>query len=99
MALLLIGIIYLYSVAVVNPAKPNDMSSLQLRRTEVSKDFYTLKNNWFRKSKSGLYELYVEGAPFERGVINGKLSKELVTRQEDLFNEPITSSLPEKRVP
>lgn len=94
MALVLIGIVYLYSVAVVNPAKPNDMSSLQLHRTEVSKDFYTLKNNWFRKSKSGLYELYVEGSPFERGVINGKLSKELVIRQEDNFNEQITKIVP-----
>lgn len=94
LALVLIGIIYLYSVAVVSPARPSDMSSLQLQRTEVSKDFYTLQNNWFRKSKSGLYELYVEGNPFERGVINGKLSKELVIRQEDHFNEQITKLVP-----
>ena len=94
LALPLIGFIYLYSVAVVNPARPNDMSSLQLQRTQISKDLYTLKNNWFRKSKSGLYELYVEGSPFERGVINGKLSKELVIRQEDHFNEQITKMVP-----
>jgi isopenicillin-N N-acyltransferase-like protein len=94
LVLLLIGIIYLYSVAIVNPATPKDMSSLQLQRTRVSKDFYTLQNNWFRKSKSGLYELYVEGQPFERGVINGKLSRELVIKQEDYFNEQITKLVP-----
>jgi len=92
--LLLIGMIYLYSVAVVHPARPNDLSSLGLQRREVSKGFFTLRNNWFRKSKSGLYELYVEGSPFERGVINGKLSKELVMRQEDHFNEQITKIVP-----
>ena len=32
------------------------------------------------KSKSGLFELYVEGDAFERGVINGKLTKELVLK-------------------
>ena len=76
--LLLIGIIYLCTVSIVNPPKPADMSSLQLQRTDPGNGFYTIKNNWFRKSKSGLYELYVEGSPFERGVINGKLTKELV---------------------
>ena len=92
--LLLIGSIYLYSVAVVDPPKPADMSSLQWQRKEVSNGFYTLKNSWFRKSKSGLYEMYVEGNPFERGVINGKLSEELVRRQEDHFNEQIARMIP-----
>jgi len=92
--LLLIGFIYLYSVAVVDPPKVADTGSLQLQRKEVSKGFYTLKNSWFRKSSSGLYEMYVEGSPFERGVINGKLSQELVQRQEDHFNEQIARMIP-----
>src|SRR6188768_4489379 len=88
--LLFLGLaIYLYIVAIAHPPKPKDLASLKLQRTEVSPGFYTLKNNWFRKSKSGLFEMYVEGKPFERGVINGKLSKELVVAQEDFFNEQI----------
>src|SRR5882757_5040692 len=92
--LLLIGFIYLYSVAVADPPDPADKSSLALQRKEVSNGFYTLKNSWFRKSKSGLYEMYVEGSPFERGIINGRLSKELVVRQEDHFNEQIARMIP-----
>lgn len=92
--LLVIGIIYLYSVAVVDPPNPADKSSLELRRKEMSSGFYTLGNSWFRKSKSGLYEMYVEGSPFERGVINGRLSKELVVRQEEHFNEQIAKMIP-----
>ncbi|MDP9041776.1 MAG: C45 family peptidase, partial [Bacteroidota bacterium] len=65
-------------------------------RTEASPGFFTLKNNWLRKSKSGLYELYVEGQPFERGVVNGKLTKELIQLQEYYFNNQINKLVPSK---
>ncbi|MBC7827722.1 MAG: peptidase C45 [Chitinophagaceae bacterium] len=94
LGLLIILAVYLAIVAIDHPPKPVDTSSLQLQRNEPSPGFYTIKNNWFRKSNSGLYELYVEGDAFERGVINGKLTKELVQRQEDHFNEQITRLVP-----
>lgn len=93
-SLLIIFFIYLAIVAIDHPPRPFDTSSLQLQRKELSPGFYTIKNNWFRKSNSGLYELYVEGDPFERGVINGKLTKELVQRQEDHFSEQINKMVP-----
>ncbi|MEP7278556.1 MAG: C45 family peptidase [Bacteroidota bacterium] len=92
--ILLVGFIYLVIVSTTYPPKPVDTSSLQLQRAEPSPDFYTINNNWFRKSSSGLYELYVEGKPYERGVINGKLTQELVQRQEDHFNEQINKMIP-----
>ncbi len=95
-ALLLIIFIYLVIVSKAYPPKPADITSLQWKRTEPSKNFYTLKYSWFRKSKSGLYELYVEGEPFERGVVNGKLTEELVQRQEDHFSEQINKMIPSK---
>ncbi|WP_426669417.1 C45 family autoproteolytic acyltransferase/hydrolase [Mucilaginibacter sp. McL0603] len=95
-ALFLILAIYLYCVAIDYPPKPKDISSEQLQRSELSPGFYTIKNNWFRKSKSGLYELYVEGQPFERGVINGKLTKEQVVKQEDYFTSQIVKMVPSK---
>src|SRR5258708_34244809 len=93
-ALFLILAVYLYCVAIDYPPKPKDISSEQLQRSEPSPGFYTIKNNWFRKSKSGLYELYLEGEPFERGVIAGKLTQELVTRQEDYFTNQIAKVIP-----
>lgn len=86
--------IYLYCVAIEYPPKPKDLSSLNLQRSEPSPGFYTLKNSWFRKSNSGLYELYVEGQPFERGVINGKLTKEEVIKQEVYFTDQIAKMIP-----
>ena len=62
---------------------------------EKDKGLFVYKDNWIRKSKSGLWEMYVEGDAFERGVINGKLSKQLVVKQEvqfvDMLNELIPS--------
>ena len=92
--LLLIGIIYVVQVSKVAPPQPRDTSSLKWQRTETTPGFYTLKDSWFRKSKSGLYELYVEGDAFERGVVNGKLTAELVARQEDHFAEQINKIVP-----
>ncbi len=85
---------YVVSVAHIDPPKIADTSALQLQRTQVDTNCYTLGNNWFRKSKSGLYELYVEGKPFERGVIYGKLTTELVKRQEDNFTGQIKKLVP-----
>lgn len=93
-ALLLILFLYLVWVTQIDPPQIKDKSSLQLTRTEVSPNFYTLKNDWFHKSNTGLYELYTEGEPFERGVINGKLTSELVERQEDYFSTQIKKMIP-----
>jgi isopenicillin-N N-acyltransferase like protein len=94
--LALAAIIYLDSVSRVEPPQPKDLSSLQWQPSQPSPGFYTLKNNWFRKSKSGLFELYVEGEPFERGVVNGKLTKELIQKQEDYFNDQISKMIPSR---
>jgi len=95
-ALLIILAVYLYCVAIQRPPKVADSSIEKLQRQEVSPGFYTIENNWFRKSKSGLFELYVEGKPYERGVINGKLTKELVVKQEDYFTAQIAKFIPSK---
>ena len=58
-------------------------------RIEVEKDFYTLGANKLRKNKQGLWELYVEGDPLERGLANGKLTKELIFKQEKAFTNKI----------
>ncbi|MCK9204659.1 MAG: C45 family autoproteolytic acyltransferase/hydrolase [Bacteroidales bacterium] len=57
-------------------------------------DFYFSGNNWMKKSNSGLWEMYLEGKPFERGVINGKLSKFLIVGQEQAFVDQIKTMVP-----
>jgi hypothetical protein len=92
--LILALFIYLLIVATDHPPTIKNRESEDWKRVDHGNGFYTLRNNWFRKSNSGLYELYVEGDAFERGVVNGKLTQELVRRQEDNFNEQIIKMVP-----
>lgn len=92
--LLMITVILVKMAARVDTPQVVDMSSLDWKRTDEGNGFYSLKNSWFRKSSSGLYEMYVEGKPFELGVVNGKLSRELVIRQEEHFSEQIFKMIP-----
>lgn len=92
--LILILVIYVVSVSHIDPPEITDKRALQLQRKQLDTACYTIGNNWFRKSNSGLYEMYVEGAPFERGVIYGKLSEKLVKRQEDIFVDQIRKMIP-----
>lgn len=92
--LLLAGGAYLRAVAVMEPPRPADTSCLNWQRDSIDAHCFTLGNNWLRHSNSGLWELYVEGEPFERGVANGKLTHELVVKQEDAFNDQINQMIP-----
>lgn len=91
--LLVLLVWFIITVTIPTPV-PNDLSVLSLNRTEVSPDFYTLKNNWIKKSETGLWEIYVEGDGFERGVIEGKLNKELAEKQEIAFVDQIKHMIP-----
>lgn len=51
-------------------------------------------NNRFRRSESGLLEMYLEGAAFERGVAAGKMNRGLLRYQEDAFVEQIKNIIP-----
>jgi len=87
-------IIYANIVSKAHPPTPSSLKALEMQRQDHGNNFYTLGNNWLRKSESGLYELYVEGEPFERGVANGKLTQELVRHQEEVFTQQIHQLVP-----
>ena len=78
----------------ISPPKIKDLSALDIPRKEISSDQYTLGNNWLKKNKYGVWELYVEGTDFERGVAMGHLSKELLNHQEKAFVDGVYQMLP-----
>ena len=90
------SIIYLVIDAQISPPDIMDKSSLNETRTEEANNFYKIKNNWLRKNTNGIWEMYVEGSPFEMGVYEGKLSKELIKIQEEAFVEQISILIPSK---
>lgn len=89
-------IVYFNSATKISPPIVEDLSILEVVRENPSPDFYKIGNSWLRKNKFGLWEMYLEGSPFEIGVINGKLTKELIKIQEDAFVEQINTLIPSK---
>lgn len=94
--MLIIGVIFFIVTALIFPPEPESLDSLALERDSISAHHYKIGPNWVKKNEFGLYELYVEGKPFERGVIKGKLTKELVRKQEDFFIAQIHELIPSK---
>ena len=92
--LCLLLVIYVRFVSKVDPPAAAGASSSNAEVIQPDAGLFTLGNNWFRKSESGLYELYIEGEPYERGVANGKLTQELVHYQEEVFTEQIHRLVP-----
>jgi isopenicillin-N N-acyltransferase like protein len=88
--------LYLMMVATVTPPKPADTSYLSWIREKLDSTRFLVNNNWLRKSESGLFEMYVEGNPFERGVAIGKLTKELANYQEEVFVNQLYQIVPSK---
>jgi hypothetical protein len=65
-------------------------------RQKINDDFYVLGNDKLIHNKSGIWELYVEGNPLERGIANGKLTEELIYYQEEAFVSKIQELIPSK---
>ena len=92
--LLLLFCAYVWKVSDVHPPKIADTSALNLRVAHPEGSLYTIGDNWIRKNKFGLFEMYVAGKPYERGVINGKLSQPLIEAQEEAFTSQIKQMVP-----
>jgi hypothetical protein len=86
--------VYFAIVAIDRPPEIQDLSSLETKRISLGNDTYAYGNNWLRKSESGLWEAYIEGKPFDRGVAFGQLTRELLYYQETSFVEQIREIVP-----
>lgn len=98
LATLLVGffIYFYFAIQIETPQVLNDIT-LSWQRKTIDKEFYKVNNNWLKQHESGLWELYVEGDAYERGVANGMLTKELHAFQEDAFINQIKILVPDER--
>lgn len=94
--IIVIFCIYVYNVSDnIIPPKVADTSAFSLQVSNLDGSLYTIGDNWIRKNEYGLYEMYVSGKPFERGVKNGKLSQQLIVNQEIAFTQQIKQMIPD----
>jgi hypothetical protein len=78
----------------IDPPKISNQEIVKKERIKIGVDAYKIDKNWIRKNKVGLWEMYVEGDGFERGVVIGKLSKDLIYVQEKAFVDQIKKMIP-----
>jgi len=92
--LLIVFILVFRALVIINPPEVNDNGYTGLKRSTAGINDFTINDNFIKKNDLGLWEMYVSGKPFERGVINGKLSEELIHSQEVAFVKMIKELIP-----
>ena len=80
-------LILLFVIMVIKrPPQVSDNSISKNSSVEkVNDNFYTHGSHFLHKNKYGLWELFVGGSPYEIGLINGMLTRELIYLQEKYF--------------
>ncbi len=90
----LVFIIYFNIVTKINPPTELAPESFEFQRVDEDNGSYHCEESWFRENEYGLWEMYIQGSPYELGVKNGLLSAELVQLQEDAFVDQIKVMIP-----
>ncbi len=85
-----------FYLLVVTRVSPPEVEEITLESLVEVDGVRMLGNNWLQKNEFGLWEMYVEGEAYERGRITGKLAKDLVRYQEEVFVGQITRVIPSR---
>ena len=97
----IIAILFLFGYLLVAglripPPEIADRSALNIPVVYAESGEIIAGQSKLRQSKSGLWEMYLEGNAFERGVTAGKISKDLLYYQEKVFVDQIRELVPSK---
>ena len=96
LGLAVLWLLFLYVLFKSYVTPPNVPQVSIGKRIQVAENHYVLGNNYLKKNDFGIWEMYIEGEPYERGLIYGELAKELVQKQEDIFVDQINQLVPNK---
>jgi predicted choloylglycine hydrolase len=79
----------------ISPPKVQDINHLIDKEAIVTESGERVFNGCFlRQSDSGLWEVYLQGNAFDRGIAAGKLEKDLLEYQEKAFIDQIKRMIP-----
>ena len=94
LVLVLAGVLEYYMRFPEPVNKSERIDPATLKRSIIDQNHYQVDNSWLRKNKYGIWEMYLEGSPYKRGVTYGVLAKELMENQEVAFVEQIREMIP-----
>ena len=64
-------ILFIY-ILFASQISPPDVPEIQVgKRRMIAENHYVLGNNYLKKNNFGVWEMSIEGEPYERGVISG----------------------------
>lgn len=87
---------FIWDIRMPTPPINEEYSIEQYNRIEVAPNHFTVDNCWLKKNDKGIWEMYLEGEPYERGLIYGVLAKELMEKQEIHFVNQINEIVPNR---
>ncbi len=85
---------FFWRIRIPEPRIENPVPAAAYTRIQTGPDAYRIGNNRLRKNRYGIWEMYLEGAPYERGLIYGLLARELNEKQEVVFIDQIREMIP-----
>lgn len=95
LGLIVIGVVlFLLAIRVSYPEVVDEESIVTDVKVSTNGNLRYYGNNWYRQNEYGIWEIYVEGAPYERGVVYGKLAEEQIQKQEDHFVGQVEKLVP-----
>lgn len=86
--------VFIWCVKLPTPKITSTKTVESYKRIQVGTNHYKVDNCWLKKNKNGIWEMYLEGTPYERGLIYGVLAKELMEKQEVHFVAQIKEIIP-----
>jgi len=92
--LIFLFVLFIKSI-VITPPKVNE-TLYNFNTLTLNDSLTTCNNSWLKHNKFDLWELYVKGKPYERGLKTGILTKKLIKEQESAFVNQIDKMIPSR---
>ncbi|MCX6240454.1 MAG: C45 family autoproteolytic acyltransferase/hydrolase [Bacteroidetes bacterium] len=78
----------------INPPAVADRSSDTLKVIKLTDEMSRCGQSWLKKDSSGLWLMYLKGSPYQCGLTNGRLARNLIYTQEKAFISQIRKMIP-----
>lgn len=94
-AILIVFFFYILSaIRIPYPDVPEDITVNSFSVEKVGENHWVCDDSWLRLNSYGVWEVYIAGNDYERGIKYGLLTKDLMEKQEDYFVAQINEIIP-----
>ena len=95
LVIIIIFLLLFFLSLIVKPPKVPILKN-NIKSEKISDSLTICNNSWLNHNSYNLWELYVEGNPYERGVKTGMLTQNLIEYQEKAFIAQILKIVPSR---